>query len=422
MYKATLYHTIGGVRRAGCLVLLALLAACEGSPTDLEPIEQLPRALTAAELQTISASNRFAFDLFREVVAAQPDSNVFISPLSASMALGMTMNGARGETLDSMRSTLGFDGLSQHDINAAYRGLIDLLRGLDPRVEMLVGNSIWYRDTFPFHQAFFDTTRSYFDAEVAGLDFNSPSAVTTINRWVDRSTRGRIPDIVDQIDPEVVMYLINAIYFKGDWALQFDARDTRDAPFYAADGVRPVGTTKMMHRPGPILHARGANYEAADLPYGGGAFSMTILLPDRDVTTAEVISGMNPQSWADLAQGFSEQPFDLYLPKFRLEYKKLLNSELKALGMKPAFEPFVADFTGMSPLGRKLYISKVLQKTFVDVNEEGTEAAAATSVEIRFTSSPPSFTVDRPFIFAIREKLTGTLLFIGRIEQPPVAP
>lgn len=404
-----------------CVALACILAACgDSTPTEPQPISELPRALSAAETELIAASNSFAFDLFREVAAADAGQNIFISPLSASMALGMTMNGARGGTFDAMSATLGFGGLSQHEINASYRSLIGLLRGLDPKVEMLIGNSIWYRAGFPFHQAFFDTTRTYFDAEVAGLDFDDPAAVTTINRWVDRSTRGKISEIVDRIDSDVVMYLINAVYFKGDWTQRFDKSATQEAPFHDSAGTVQTGSVMMMYRTGAVGYARGTNYGAVDLAYGGGAFSMTVILPDRGVPASQVIAELNPGAWQALVSRLDTTTVDVYLPKLRLEYKKLLNDQLRLLGMVPAFDPSVSDFTGMSPLGKRLYISNVLQKTFVAVDEIGTEAAAATSVEVRFICAcDPEFRADRPFIFAIRERLTGTILFIGRIEVPP---
>ncbi|MGH7457646.1 MAG: serpin family protein, partial [Longimicrobiaceae bacterium] len=371
--------------------------------------------LTAAEQEVVAASNSFAFDLFRELSSEQPDSNVFISPLSASMALGMTLNGARGETFDAMRSTLGFDGLSQSEINASYRSLIDLLRGLDPKVEMLIGNSIWYRDTFPFEQAFFDTTETYFDAEVAGLDFTDPASVDVINAWVNESTEGKIEDIVEApLPPDVVMYLINAIYFKGDWTDQFSKDRTHDAPFTTSDGG--TVTVKLMHRPeAELQHVATAEYEAVDLSYGRGAFAMTVVLPAPDGNVNDLIRTLDAESWSEIANAFEERTLDLYLPRFRLEYEKSFNDALEALGMGIAFGP-EQDFTGMSPANP--FISEVFQKTYVNVNEEGTTAAAVTKVSMN-ESAPPSFRADRPFIFAIRERFSGAILFIGKMEEPP---
>ncbi len=415
----------------GCALVL-LLAGCEGQPTNPGPIRELPRSLSTAEQEVLAASNQFAFALFRELNDARPDAvgapaeprqeNIFISPLSASMALGMTMNGARGATFEAMRTTLGFGGLSQHQINASYRSLIDLLRGLDPRVQMLVGNSIWYHQAFPFEPAFLDTTRTYFDAEVAGLDFeDADGSASKVNRWVDQSTKGRIGRIVEPAEFHgAVMFLINAIYFKGDWTQQFDPRDTRDAPFHDASGELVRGTVRMMHRGGLLLHSRGDRWEAADLPYGAGAFSMTVILPDRGVPVDDLIRELDAQQWQQLTERFEEANVELNFPKFRLEYERGFTEALEALGMGIAFgSGGVPNFTGMSPRGRELVISDVVQKTFVDVNEQGTEAAAVTKVGIGITSGPPVFNVDRPFIFAIREKLSGAILFLGKIELPP---
>jgi serpin B len=402
------------------LAALALTAGCEsigGPGSAQEPLKQLPRPLTSAEQGVIAGSNQFAFGLLREVDRADTSSNVFVSPLSASMALGMTMNGARGATLDEMRSTLGFGGMSLGDINSSYRSLIDLLRTLDGSVDMRIANSIWARQGFPFEPSFFATGKQFFDAEVATLDFASPSAPNTINAWVDRGTNGKIKKIVESIPGDAVMYLINAIYFKGTWKHQFDRRATQDASFTRADGTRQ--TVKMMHRNAPVRHYSDGRIEAVELLYGREAFSMTILLPRPGANLDSLVATLDETRWKQITEGFTDRKLDVYLPRFRLEYEKALNDPLKALGMNTPFSPGGADFTGMSPAGRDLFISNVKQKTYVDVNEEGTEAAAATSVEIRVVSLPSSFTVNRPFIVAIRERFSGTILFLGKITAPP---
>src|SRR3990172_8771830 len=204
-------------------VLLILAAGAFGCGEALGPIGALPRELSVAEAKLVATNNRFAFNLFREVLRqSEPDSNVFISPLSAAMALGMTYNGARGETRTAMAEALGLGDLTLQEANESFRSLIDLLRGLDPKVDFRLANSIWYRLGFAPRPEFLDVNRKYFDAEVSALDFARPDAVTTINRWVDANTNGKIPEIIKQIEDSIVMLLINAIYFKGSWTHQFD--------------------------------------------------------------------------------------------------------------------------------------------------------------------------------------------------------
>ncbi len=398
-------------------IFLLLLAGCTESPTEPRKLDALPRALTVAEQEVIAASNVFAFDLFGEIVAENPSEDVFISPLSASLALGMTMNGARGETFGAMSETLGFAGLTQAEINRSYQGLIDLLVGLDPQVEMQIANSIWYRESFPFHETFFDTTRTYFNAEVAGLDFTDPASVDVVNSWVDESTNGKIESILERIKPDDVMFLINAIYFKGDWQTQFDPADTRTAPFTTSDGGEII--VEMMHRHGDVRLAHGEKFQAADLLYGSGAFSMTVILPDRGVSVDSLAASLDAAEWSGIVAGFTDAEMDVYLPKFRLEFESSFKDALRAMGMEVAFTD-LADFSGMSPGGEGLLISDVFQKAFVEVNEKGTEAAAVTKVTLT-ESAPPSFLVDRPFIFAIRERFSGTILFIGKMEKPQAA-
>ncbi len=382
-------------------------------PAWLRPAGQAAAPLTVAEEGVITASNRFAFNLFREVNRSEAGANVFVSPLSASMALGMTMNGARGSTLDAMRGTLGFSQMPLRDINMSYKSLIALLLGLDHNVDMRIANSVWYRNDYPFEQAFFDTTRSYFNAEVAGLNFSDPNAPKTINAWVDRSTNGKIKDIVDRISPREVMYLINAIYFKGTWTRQFDPARTRDDWFTAADGSRmPV---RMMSQEGKHRYFQAGELEAIELPYGNGAFVMNVVLPAPGKDIDALIASLDTKQWQEWTNRFTEQQMLLQMPRFRIEYGKSFNQALQALGMGIAFGPG-QDFTGMSR--QNPWIDEVFQKTYVDVNEEGTEAAAVTKV-VMAESAPPTMRVDRPFIFAIRERFSGTLLFIGKIAAPP---
>jgi serpin B len=335
------------------------------------------------------------------------------------MALGMTYNGAEGLTRDSMAVALELQGLTLDEVNQSYRSLIDLLAGLDPEVQWLLANSIWYREGFPVEQAFLDVNRTYFDAEVAALDFTSPDAAPTINAWVNEKTKGRIPEIVDDpIADDLVMFLINAIYFKGNWTKQFDPDLTGPMPFYLAGGGETSVPTMTHGVEVAVGYYRDADVEVLDLPYGGQAYSMTIVMPAEGTDVGSIVSSLAAQGWQGWIDGLATLEMHVYMPKFRLEYELGMNDVLEALGMGIAFDPFRADFSKIYSGPENLYISRVKHKTFVDVNEEGTEAAAVTSVEVGITSMPPTVYVNRPFIFALREKFSGTILFIGLIMEP----
>lgn len=412
-------------QRAAVLLLTLVVPACaeptgprEGPPPE---ITSLPRALSASEVAVVDAGNRFAFDLLRQVSVTVPDSNLFLSPLSASMALGMAAVGAEGETFDQMRSTLGFGSLSREEMGAAYRGVLDLLGGLDRAVEFDIGNSVWIRDSYPVQTSFLDFVRNSFDASARVLDFSSPGAAGTINAWVSDRTRGRIPTIVDGgISAQTVMFLVNAIYFKGDWRTRFPAGRTAPGPF---EGVEGAGTVPLMAVDGSFRYRETSRVQVVELPYGGDAFTMTVLLPREGEELGNLIGSLDPPSWSALVSSMPVREGDVVLPRFRMEYQRELNDDLKALGMIDAFDGALADFRRMSPSEQRdgLHITRVLQKTFVDVNEEGTEAAAATSVEMGLVSMPQrfSFRADRPFLFAIRERLSGTILFMGAVVRPP---
>jgi len=412
------------MRLSRLLATVAVVVACSDAtgPSGRTPrITELPRALSSGEQAVIGASNAFGFNLLRELDRTRADSNIFMSPLSASMALGMTMNGASGQTFDEMRSTLGFGAQPSAEINASYRSLIDMLRALDQTVDVRIANAIWYRTGFPFEAIFLDESKQFFDAKVAPLDFAAAAAVPTINDWVKASTNGKIDNIVDgPIPADVVMYLINAIYFNGAWTTRFDKSLTKPGQFTTVDGA--AAPVAMMHRTDTVRVAETADMQVVELPYGGGAFAMTILLPKPGESIAATVSSLSSDSWQLTVAAATPQKVDLYMPRFSLRWDALLNDPLQSLGMRLAFQGDVADFTRMSrTAGNQLYISKVKQKAFVDVHEEGTEAAAATSVEISVTCTcgPRVIRIDRPFVFAIRERLSGTILFLGKIVRPP---
>ncbi len=400
------------------LLLCAVIFQCTYTPID--PDDKPPRALTQAELQTVSAFNTFGFELFRQVIQEdEGDTNVFVSPLSVSMALGMTMNGARGATEQAMKSTLEFGSMDIADINEAYQGLMELLPGLDPEVLFQVANSIWYRLGMNFRQEFLSTCKTYFDAEVAGLDFSSPGAAPAINTWVDEKTNGKIKEIVeDPIPFDIVVYLINAIYFKGTWTDQFDPELTRDDLFTLPGGDQV--TCRMMVRPGPgettVLDCfYNDEVRIVDLPYADGWYSMTVVLPEVGVDLDNLIAGLDGQKWNAWMEGIGTHQGILLMPRFETTYEIELKDALTALGMGLPFT-FAADFSGMVN-GGGLWIDEVKHKTFVRVDEAGTEAAAVTSVS-GATSTGFFVHLNRPFLFAIREKHSGTILFIGKITNP----
>ena len=407
-------------------LLCALLAAGCGSESPTgpgEPIPGLPRSLSLEETLLIEAGNDFAFRLLQEVQGEDPTSNIFLAPLSASMALGMTLNGAGGNTFEEMRETLGFGSMSLAEINQGYRDLIDLLVHLDPRIEMGIGNSIWYREGFPVSADFVDRAQSYFDAVVRGLDFSDTRAPGIINRWVSDHTAGKIEEIVDApIDPSTVMFLINATYFKGKWTHRFDRGKTSQASFFREDGTST--TVPLMEITDTLPYMETESYQAVDLPYGGEAFSMTLVLPKGDGTVGGLIASLSPSAWQGMVGSFTQREGTVRLPRFRMEWEKLLNETLQAMGMVDAFLPGIADFSGLSDQARQmgLFVSKVKQKSFVDVDEEGTEAAGVTVVQIdRSLADRFDFRADRPFLFVIRERFSGTVLFAGAFKTPPAA-
>lgn len=412
------------MKRPPVLPVLACLivAACSDPSSPGGPpatITTLPRQLTGVEAEMVAAANGFGFTLLREVNTSFADSNVFLSPLSASMALGLAMNGAEGVTFQEMRATLGFGPRTHAELNEAYRSLIALLRGLDPGVEFRIANAVYY-DIEDIGSAveptFLDEARSFFDAEVKGLDFRVPSAITDVNRWAEQNTNGRIPKIIDEIPDRILMLLMNAIYFKGDWRAAFKTSDTRPETFHA---LRGDVTVPMMTRKGGFRTGQVSGATVAELPYGGDAFVMTILLPDEGTHINTFLSGLTPDTWRQATAALRDAEVDLYLPKFRLAWEDTLTDELKRMGMRQAFVPDGADFTRLSrTMGHQLYIDFVKQKAFVDVNEVGTEAAAVTVVGVGVTSMPVPVRIDRPFLFAIRERLSGTVLFLGKIVEP----
>ena len=376
----------------------------------------VPVELKKAE--KVARDNAFTFDLFRAVRKHSTDANVFISPLSVSMALNMTLNGAVGTTADEMRTALRESGYSTADINAYSRELREALLRADPKTTIGIANSIWYRQGATVKAPFIEANRTYYDAEVQALDFSSPSATATINGWCAQKTNNKIKEIVKQVDPTTFMYLINAVYFKGAWTTRFEKKNTRSGDFRRADGS--TQTVQMMNLMDTFRYASGNVCDYLEMDYGNHAFSMVIMLPKDGKTTRDVIATMDGKKWADAIQSLTLKEIRVLLPRFKAEYEYPMHEHiLPDMGMKLPFNPELADLSGIADIGAfgRLFISSVIHKTFVQVDEEGTEAAAVTSIDIVGSNESSFFIVDRPFLFAIREKSTGVILFIGEIGE-----
>jgi serine protease inhibitor len=417
--------TLIAVLISACATPVASTTVPSGSMTTPEPTATTGSAATSqtvgedVDSRLIAANTQFGFRLFAEIVEQDAGKNVFVSPASVAMALAMTYNGAAGETQQAMAEVLELEELSLQEINQANAALRKSLENPDPEVELTIANSLWARAGVGFKPDFLERNRQFFGAEIAELDFDDPSASKTINKWVEDSTKGKIDKIVaDKIDPDTVLFLINAIYFKGQWAVKFDASKTEDRVFYLLDGGQKQ--VPMMSQSGEYAYYRGQGFQAVGLPYGEGRVSMIVFLPGPESSLDQFLESLDAENWANWLSQFDRMEGDIVLPRFKLEYDISLNDALKALGMEIAFDSSGANFEGMRPIPPNLYIKDVKHKTFVEVNEEGTEAAAVTKVEIGIESAPQrfSFVVDRPFFFAIHDHQTDMVLFMGTIVEP----
>ena len=393
-------------RKNNPVLVIAAIAAATLLVAACDSVEEPPRPLTAEEHALVTASNGFGLDLFDAVI-------------DVSMALGMAYNGAQGSTEEGMREALSFGDLTGEQINENYRSLIGLLTGMDDKVTMEIANSIWYSDHFTVLDEFIATCETYFAAVVSSLDFAAPSASSTINDWVFEHTGGKITDIVDSpIDSEVVMFLINAVYFKADWACKFDEEATYDGTFHIDDETDKTVKMMVLDSDGLISRADQERFRAFSLTYGDGYFAMTILLPKEEVTLDDVAAELTPEIWRSTIDGLYESEVTFKMPRFEMEFDTSLVDVLSALGMEVAFIDGEADFGKMNP-DAQLFISEVKHKSWIRVDEEGTEATAATSAEVGKLGMPEEIVVDRPFIFVIHDHHSGALIFMGKVVDPP---
>lgn len=397
-------------------ILLASLAACNKDKNAEPDLIPKPIELTARAHEVIGSSNQFGVELFTRT-AVNEDGNLMLSPLSASVALTMALNGSEGETYQQMREMLGYPAdMTLTEINLAYKGLVSQLLTVDPKVTITLANALFYRLGFPIKPPFLAAMSNDFNAHVEGLNFDLPSAINVINGWANDNTNGKIPQVIDQITDETAMFLMNALYFKGDWTYQFDVSETQNRPFILDNGSQ-ISVPTMAGNVMAMRHF-GNGFRAIELPYGQTNFSMVVIVPNTTLT--DFYPQFTPEVWQEITAGLDSQTQRVKtmvtLPKFEFDYEKFLNEQLQGMGMNDAFSPDLADFSGITDWD--IYISFVKQNTFVKVDEVGTEAAAVTTIGFVGESLPPNFDVNKPFIFAIRERTTNTLLFIGSVVNP----
>ncbi len=391
--------------------VMATIASCT-KEKDYEPV---PLNLPQKSGAIIAADNTFGLDLYSRLAAsADPGSNLLISPLSISQALSMTLNGAASDTKTAMEEALRVAGYDRDELNELNKTLISALVAHDPKVTISVANSIWYRKQFTLVPDFISRNQTYYNADVRPVDFSDAGCKDLINSWVSEKTNKKIPEIIDQINPDAFMFLINAIYFKGAWTNEFDPKKTSAQPFYPEIGSEVQ--VNMMHRKMDLNIFANETFTSVELPYGKGNWRMFLFLPETGKKLADIeklMTAVNWNNWLPAYDTVREVQFSM--PKFTFSYEKSLKDVLSAMGMEVAFTD-KADFTGILPEGGIL-ITGVKHKTFIEVNEEGTEAAAVTSVEVGVTSIGNFISFNKPFLFAIAEKSTGTILFVGRMMK-----
>ena len=391
---------------AALSILIFLPLAKPAVPINLTPEDQI----------LVARQNAFGFALFRDLI--KDGGNVFISPTSIALALSISYNGAQGETKTAMAQTLMISNMTVEQVNNASKNIITFLNYPDKDVELLTANSIWARKGVAFNEEFLRTVQECFDARAGVLD-GGDQAVETINRWVDRETRKMIPKIIDQLDPQQVMFLVNAIYFKGAWNKPFDQELTRDEEFTLDHGSKKICPMMRMSKAKDFPYLETPDFEAIELPYGESArLGMYLFLPKE---MDAFLANLSMDGWNGWMDQFQELTGTIVMPRFRVEFSKRLNQALESLGMGIAFDPEAANFGGMSDV--QTWIDFVDHKAVVEVNEKGTEAAGATIVVHTLSAGPKAqfqMRVDRPFFFVIRDNQSGAILFMGLIKDPQI--
>jgi serpin B len=381
--------------------------------------------LTADQQAVVVGHNAFAVDLFHQLRSGADGENLLVSPFSVSTALAMTYAGARNNTAAQMADVLHFD-LPEDQLHSAFGGLIADLNVPRPGYEMAIANRLFGQHDVPFKQPFLDINGQAYGAPLEPLNFaaDSDAARIHINDWVAERTRGRIEDLLPSgsVSSLTRLVLTNAVYFDGQWKYQFDPEETRDAAFHISPGEHVQ--TPVMYQQASFRYGSFDQFQMLEMPYSGDDLSMVIMLPNQVNGLAELESQLSIDLLQESVASLQEQDVKVHLPKFTFSDQFDLTSSLQELGMTDAFVPGIADFDGIADRELfDLHISGVFHKTFIDVNEVGTEAAAATGVVVGVTSIPPPppvFRADHPFLFALRDAHSGSLLFLGRLNRPEI--
>jgi serpin B len=404
---------------------IVVMSACNDINGDGENFDvPMKLDLSPVEMKLTDEGQIFGMELFSAVSAEETEKeNIVVSPLSLNMALAMVWNGADGETAHAIQKAMGMGSYSKEEVNAYFKKLSEILPKTDPATQLALANSIWTRQGFPVKENFYDLNKQWYNAKVSELDFNSSTAKDVINQWCSDNTNGLIREMIKEIPGDAAMYLLNALYFKGEWSkgFGFPSKDTKDANFMMENGQ--TVSVKMMGQKSEQSYYSDNYLALTSLPYGNGAYRMVFILPNGNISFNEMIERLKqPEYLSNCLRAGSTREVNLFVPRFKIEFETELNKPLEQMGMGIAFTDF-ADFSGISEI--LLRISKVKQKTFIEVNEEGTEAAAVTSVEMLLTSAGPydplqpvTFRANRPFLFLIQENSSGVILFMGKIGKP----
>lgn len=402
--------------------LAALLCGC-GGDAGPKPLQEATQTVQIS-LETRSANLKFATRMLQQLDDAESGTNLCFSPLSLSVALNMALNGADGDTYDAIARTLGYEQMPQDAINQQGRALNQLLKPRDPEINIHLANSLWIQQGFELNPEFLKTLLTFYETRTERVDFtgNSEAAAEQINRWVKEQTQGLIEKLFTASDFNAAtrLALVNTLYFEGKWQRPFDKKATTEAPFHLENGK--TKSVPMMFLSARLPYYKGDGFEAVALPYGEGAYRFILLVPERGRRVAELRSQFTPENWAKWTAGFREIEGTLKMPRFKIEATYDLKSPLCALGMEIAFDPDRADFSRIADVSpERLFIQKAIQKAVVEVDEEGTKAAAATGITFGVTSVPAErfeVVADRPFMFAIVHQPTDTMVFVGIVRKP----